>query len=51
VKIGYALLASVLCLALTACSVTVRPPVEIKAGSGGGNGQFCPPGQEKKGNC
>jgi hypothetical protein len=50
VKIALALLASVLCVALTACSVTVKPPVEIKAGSGG-NGSFCPPGQAKKGNC
>jgi hypothetical protein len=49
-----ALLASVVCLALTGCVVTgpeikVKPPIEIRAEPSGG--KFCPPGQAKKGNC
>ena len=47
-------------LALSACKTTVQdtPDVsvsgngyEVSVENGGSNGNFCPPGQAKKGNC
>lgn len=52
-RLSSKVLALLTCLAFSGCvlrgpELTVRPPVEIK-GERGGN--FCPPGQAKKGNC
>ncbi|MHB8843164.1 MAG: hypothetical protein ACYC7L_00305 [Nitrospirota bacterium] len=35
-------------LALGACTVRIKPPIEIEVDGGGKN---CPPGQAKKGRC
>lgn len=42
------------CAALTACKTTAQSDegrVTIEDGGYHGNGDFCPPGQAKKGNC
>lgn len=44
----------VLGLAITLAGCSVRTPgvsVDIGGGGGGHGGDFCPPGQAKKGNC
>ncbi len=39
-------------LALTGCNATYRDGNQnIHVNDGSGNGNFCPPGQAKKGNC
>ena len=41
-------------LSLSACNVSARDgstSVHVNDGYGHGNGNFCPPGQAKKGNC
>lgn len=43
---------------MSACTATVKPqkttvdfPNGVRVQTEGGNGNFCPPGQAKKGNC
>lgn len=51
----YVLLSALCVLSLSACNATVRDGnthVHVNDGYGGhGHGNFCPPGQAKKGNC
>lgn len=48
----YVLLAALATLSLSACNATVRDgSSSIHVNDGYGNGNFCPPGQAKKGNC
>ena len=51
----YVLLSALCVLSLSACNATVRDGnshVHVNDGYGGhSNGNFCPPGQAKKGNC
>lgn len=49
----YAIIAALAVLSLSACNATVRDgntSIHVNDGHNG-NGNFCPPGQAKKGNC
>ena len=55
-KLGTLLLSALVVSAITGCevsgpSVRLKPPVTVETGGHRGNGDFCPPGQAKKGNC
>ncbi len=50
----YTIIAALAVLSLSACNTTVRDgstSIHVNDGYYGGNGNFCPPGQAKKGNC
>ena len=49
---GMILLAAILITGLSACKATVHDgPRKVIVQEGHGDGDFCPPGQAKKGNC
>ena len=48
----YVFLFALCVLSLSACNATYRDGNQhIHVNDGSGNGNFCPPGQAKKGNC
>ncbi len=50
-KYAVLFLAAVVILPLAACKTTVKDDEVTVQTTGYGNGNFCPPGQAKKGNC
>lgn len=50
----YALIAALCVLSLSACNASYRDKdthIRVNDGYGHSHGNFCPPGQAKKGNC